>query len=91
MIYERTYQTVDKNMSDSQIEARKGKCVRNYLLVLNSVVSNVLSSKKKQLIDINILDFRQMFDAEEVLNVPNALYEVGVKYDLFALLNEAND
>ena len=78
-------------MSDSQIGARKGKNVRNYLFVLNSVVSGVLSSKKKKSIDINILDFRQMFDAEEVLNVLKALYEVEVKYDMFVLLNEANE
>ena len=50
-----------------------------------------MSSKKKHSIDINILDFRQMFDAEEVSNVLNALYEVGVKDDMFALLNEANE
>ena len=54
MVYERTYQTVDKNMSDSQIGARKGKSVRNHLFVLNSVVSDVMSSKKKHSVDINI-------------------------------------
>ena len=91
MIYGRTYQTVDQNMSDAQIGARKGKSVRNHLFVLNAILSDVMSSKKKQAIDINILDFKQMFDAEEISNVLNAFYEVGIKDDMLALLNEANE
>jgi hypothetical protein len=63
MIYGRTYETVDQNMSDAQIGARKRKSVRNHLFVLNSIVSDVMSNKKKEAIDLNILDFKQMFDA----------------------------
>ena len=91
MIYGRTYKTVDLNMTDAQIGARKRKSVRNHLFVLNSVMSDVMENKKKEAIDINILDFKQMFDAEEVPNVLNALYEVGIKDDMFAMLNEANE
>ena len=91
MIYGRTYEIVDKNMSDAQIGARKGKSVRNHLFVLNAILSDVLSSKKKQAIDISILDFKQMFDAEEISNVLNAFYEVGIKDDMIALLYEANE
>ena len=90
-IYGRTYETVDQNMSDAQIGARKRKSVRNHLFVLNSNVSDVMSNKKKRAIDLNILDFKQMFDAEEINNVLNAFYEVGIKDDMFLLLNEANE
>ena len=65
-IYERSYQTVDQNMSDGQIGARIEKSVGNHLFVLKAIVSIVMSSKKKQLIDINILDCKQMFDADEI-------------------------
>ena len=90
MIYERTYETIDKSMSDAQIGARKGKSVRNHLFVLNSIMKDVSSSKKKEPIDINVTDFKQMFDAEELPQVINAFYESGIQSDLLALLCEAN-
>ena len=36
------------------------------------------------------MDFRQMFDSEEVPLCLHALYEAGVKDDIFALICEAN-
>ena len=49
-----------------------------------------MSTKKKKSIDLNILDFKQMFDSEELTNVLNAFYDAGVKDDMFAIVNEAN-
>ena len=53
-------------------------------------MSDVTSSKKKIPIDLSIMDFKQMFDAEELPIVLNAFYESGVKDDMFSLLHEAN-
>ena len=39
---------------------QKKKSVRNHLFILNSIISDVLSSIKKNPIDLNIMDFRQM-------------------------------
>ena len=78
-------------MTDAQIGARKNKSVRNHLFVLNFILSDVTSSKKKKPIDISIMDFRQMFDAEELPTVFNAFYESGVTDDIFALVHEANE
>ena len=63
MVHERTYEKVARNMSDSQIGAKRNKSVRNHLFVLNSIISDVMSSKRKEPIDLNIMDFKQMFDA----------------------------
>ena len=49
-----------------------------------------MSSKNKIPIDINVMDFKQMFDAEELSTVLNAFYEAGVNDDMFAIINEAN-
>ena len=46
---------------------------------------------KKVAVDINVLDCKQMFDAEEASNVLNALYEAGIKDDMLAMLNVANE
>ena len=90
MIHERTYEKVSLSMTDSQIGAKKNKSVRNHLFVLNSIISDVLSTKKKQPIDLSILDFRQMFDAEDLSICLNSLYEAGIKDDTLALIYEAN-
>ena len=90
LIHERTYSKVSSSMTDAQIGARKHKSVRNHLFVLNSIISDVMSTKKKNPIDLNIMDFKQMFDAEELPTVLNSFYEAGVQNDLFAIIYEAN-
>ena len=54
------------------------------------MISDVLSSKGKNPIDLNIMDYKQMFDAEEGPICLNALYDAGVKDDIYALICEAN-
>ena len=90
LIYNRTYTSIDVNMSDAQIGARKKKSVRNHLYVLNAVLSDVMATRRKEAIYINVLDFKQMFDAEELPNVLNAMYESGIKHDMLAMLNKPN-
>ena len=77
-------------MTESQIGAQKKQSVRNHMFVLNSIISDVLSSKKKAPIDLNVMDYKQMFDSEEVPICLNALYSAGVKDDIFALICETN-
>ena len=43
--------------------------------------------KQKESIDINIMDFKQMFDTEKLPEVLNAFYDSGVKNDILGLLN----
>ena len=59
LVYERTYEKVDQSMTDSQIGARKKKSVRNHLFVLKSIISDVMSSVKKEPIDLNIMNVKQ--------------------------------
>ena len=90
MLHERTYEVVASNMTDAQIGARKKKSVRNHIFILNTIVSDVLSSKKKNPIDLNVIDFSQMFDAEDLSICLNSLYEAGVKDDNIVMIYEAN-
>ena len=90
LVHGRTYEIVNENMTDSQIGARKNKSVQNHLFVLNSVISDVMSSVKKTPIDITIMDFKQMFDSEELETVLNSFYEAGIKDDMLGLVYEAN-
>ena len=90
LIYGRTYEKVDASMTDSQIGARKKKSVRNHLFVVNSIISDVMSSVKKKPIDLNVMDFKQMFDAEELSVCLVAMYDANIRDDMLALIYEAN-
>ena len=85
MLHDRAYDIVAQNMTDSQIGAQKKKSVRNHMFVLNAIMSDVLSSKKKAPIGLNFMDYKQMFDSEEA-----PIYKAGVKDDIFALICETN-
>ena len=63
LMYMDTYNTVDSNMSDSQVRGRKGKNVRNHIRIVNGVIVDVLSTKKNRPIDIQIFDYKQCFDS----------------------------
>ena len=59
LIYKDKYTIIDDSMSDSQVEWMKGKNVRNHIWILNGVIRDVLSSKTKIPIDIQIFYYRQ--------------------------------
>ena len=63
LIYSDYYSILDNSMSDSQIGARKGKNIRNHLWIVYGIISDVLSSKNKKPIDIQIFDYKQCFDS----------------------------
>ena len=90
LVYGRTYVKVDQSMTDSQIGARKKKSVRNHLFVVNSIISDVMSSVHKDPIDLSIMDFKQMFDSEELTTCLNAIFDAGIQDDMLALIYEAN-
>ena len=90
LIYQDKYDVIDSNMSDSNVGARKNKNIRNHIFVLNGVIHDVLSSKKKKPIDVLIGDYRQCFDSMWVEETMNDLYEAGVTDDSLALLYKAN-
>ena len=90
ILHDRSYEKVALSIAVSQIGAQKKKSVRNHLFVFNSVISDVLSSVKKSPVDLTVMDYKQVFDAEEVFISLNALHEAVVQNELFALIYESN-
>ena len=64
--------------------------MRNHQFILNSILSDVVSSVKKEPINLNVMDFKQMFDSEKQSTCLNALYEAEIQDDMLALIYEAN-
>ena len=61
LIYDEKYEVIDSQMSDSNVGARKKKNIRNHIFVINAIIHDVLSSKDKKAIDIQIIDHKQCF------------------------------
>ena len=90
LVHGRTYEIVNENMIYSQIGTRKNKSLQNNLFVLNSVISDVMSSVKRTPIDITIMNFKKIIDSEELETLLNSFYEAGIKDDMLGLVYEAN-
>ena len=90
LIYLDYYSILDKSMSDSQVGARKEKNIRNHIWIINGIISDVLSSKSKKPIDIQIFDYKQCFDSLWLQECMNDLYSAGLDDDKFALLYNVN-
>ena len=90
MVYHDKYSIVDKNMSDSNVGARRGKNIRNHIFVLNGIINEVINQKKTG-IDITILDYRQCFDSLWMEEVMNDLWEAGITDDKLGLIYKMNE
>ena len=88
MIYNDEYGTIDLNMSDSNIGARKGKNIRHHIFVLNGIINEAIRNKKS--VDIQILDYRQCFDYMWMEECVNDMYDYGVRNPNLAMIYEAN-
>ena len=89
MIYAEKYHTIDQNMSDSNVGARRKKSIRNHLFILNGLINDAVNSKNKSL-DILIVDYRQCFDSMWLDECANDLFQAGVQDDNLALIYQAN-
>ena len=77
-------------MSDCQTGGRKNRGCRNNILIINGIIHDVVSAKKKQSVLLQIYDYRQMFDAIGLKEALSDVFDAGIKDDNLALLYEAN-
>ena len=90
LIYNRNYQMVDSNMSDSNIGGRKKRSCRDHIWILNGINHDHNSSKHKPQITVQWYDYQQMYDSMELDEAISDLYDIGIKDDTLVLLSEAN-
>ena len=91
LIYNQEYQEIDKNMSEGQMGGRKNKGSRNNIFIINGIIHDVLSSKNKKPIILQIYDYSQMFDSMNLKQAINDIYEAGLKNNNLSLLYKANN
>ena len=88
LIYNDNYDTIDSNLSDSNVGARKNKNIRNHTFIINGIINDSVKTNKP--VDLAILDYKQCFDAMNVEITLNGLYDVGVRNDQLNLINESD-
>ena len=87
VIYLQEYDTIDKNMSNSNAGARKDKNCRNHSFIVNGVLHSEKMEKGQQ-IDVHIFDVKCCFDEVWPADAINVLYDLGLQNDNLSVLHE---
>ena len=90
LIYNDKYPSIDAEMSDCQMGGRKRKGCRNNIFIVNGIIHDVMSSKKKKPVSLQIYDYKQMFDAINLEQAVSDIYNAGVNDDKLILIYKAN-
>ena len=89
LLYNDFYDIIDKNMSDSNVGARKDRNIRDNLFVAYAVINNAIFTKTD--VDITLFDISQCFDSQWYQETMNDMWNVSVKDDKFALMAKMNE
>ena len=91
LIYNSKYPEIDKNMSDCQMGARKGKGCRNNIFIINGIIHDVMKSTKMKPVLLQIYDYQQMFDSIDLEQAISDVYDAGLTDDNLSLVYKANE
>ena len=90
LIYNDEYATIDANLTDCNVGARKKRNVRDNLFVLNAIMNDAVNGSKEAK-DISIYDVEKCFDALWLDECINDMFEVGLQNDKLNLLYLMNE
>ena len=85
LIYNDEYPNLDKNLTDSNVGARRTRNIRDNIFVLNAILNSNKYNTKEPL-DVQVYDVEQCFDSMWLQEVINALFQAGMKNDKLPLL-----
>ena len=76
-------------MSSSNVEARKGRNIRDHQFVIKSILQEVSENKKKN-VDVEIYDIKKCFDKMWASETANDMFKAGLNDDTFVLVANSN-
>ena len=88
IIYNDCYETIDSNMSDSNVGGRHNRSIRDNLFIVYGVINSVINNKTN--VDLTLYDLAKCFDSQWHAETMNDLWDVGVRDDKFAVISEMN-
>ena len=89
LIYNDEYYTIDGNLTDANVGARKQRNMRDNLFVVNAIMNSIKRGSEEP-IDLCTYDVERCFDALWTYECINDLYESGFKNDKLTLLFKMN-
>ena len=90
LVYNEKYPIIDSNMSDWQMGGRKHKGCRNNIFIINGIINDVMNSRNKKPIVLQISDYEQMFDSIQLKQAISDIYEAGLQDNNLSLVYQAN-
>ena len=85
LIYNDEYSKIDKNLTDSNVGARKMRNIRDNIFVINAIM-NTKKLQHEEALDVQVYDVEQCFDALWLKEVIACLYKAGLDNDKLPLL-----
>ena len=83
LIYDEYYETIDNNMSDSNVGGRQKRSIRDNLFVVYGIINNAVQNKIN--LDVSFYDIEKSY--QETMN---DLWDEGLKDDKFAVISHLN-
>ena len=85
VIYEEVYDTIDGNLSDSNVGGRRGRNIRDHLFLIYGIINDVKNGDANP-VCFQTFDIYKCFDEMDYVETHNDLYDAGVVNDLFTLI-----
>ena len=89
LIYNDIYPTIDENLTDANVGARKGRNIRDNLFVLNAITNSVTKGNEKPC-ELGVYDIEKAFDSLWAQECINDLYDAGCNDDKLVLMHLEN-
>ena len=78
LLYIDSYETIDSNLTDGNVGARKERSVRDNIFVISAITNSVLNGASRP-IQVEVMDVIKCYDKLWLEASINALYEAGLK------------
>ena len=85
LMYNDCYYTIDNNITDGNVGARKQRSVRDNIFVISAILNSVTRGSSPP-IQVQVMDAEKCFDKLWLQACINALYEAGINHDHLNLL-----
>ena len=85
LLYNSSYETIDSNLTDGNVGARKRRGCRDNMFVMSAITNSVVKGKCPP-IQVQVTDVETCFDKLWLENCINALFENNLKNDMLNLL-----
>ena len=90
LLYDDVYQTIDDELSCSNIGGRKGRNIRDHLFVVYAIINDVINGSSPS-VDIQSIDIHKCFDEMWFEETHNDLYDTKVQNYKFALIAKMDE